>query len=333
MVLARRMIDVAAEAGCDAVKFQLFRTESLVAPGTARAPYQGSGSQQDLLRGLELSPADMAALAKHAAAAGIDCVASPFDLASAKALDDLDVPFLKISSGEITNLLLLRQIGRLGRPVVLSTGTATLGEVVAATAAVAQGQAVSPQRKGRWDGPPSFHGDGIDGVILLQCVTAYPAPVDSANLRAMAALRAATGCPVGYSEHTTSTAATVAAVAMGAVVLEKHLTLDKSLPGPDHRSSADPQELAAIVRAVREAEAALGDGIKRPAACEGPNAAVVRRRLCAARDLPARHVLTEDDLLPLRTAEGIGADCVDRVLGRPLRRDVRRGQALHWEML
>ena len=323
--IARRLVDVAAEAGCDAVKFQLFQARQVVAGGASRAPYQGDGSQESLLEGLELSRDHVASLAEHAAGARLDFVCSPFDIDSAKFLADLGVPLMKVSSGEITNLRFLRDLGRLGVPIVLSTGTATLGEVEAAVGMVLDGLAAAPSRAGRRDGP--FEG----GLVLLHCVTAYPAPVEQTNLRAMQKLAAAFGYPVGYSDHTIGAETAIAAVAMGARIIEKHFTLDNAMEGPDHAASASPQGLAQVVASVRLTASALGDGRKGPAACELENLSVVRRRLCAARDIPAGAVLADDDLLCLRAAAGVPAEHFSLVAGRAARRNLARREPITWE--
>ena len=325
--LARQLVEAAAAAHCDAVKFQLFKTDKLVAAGAKRAPYQGQGSQESLLCSLELSGHHLGELVQHARRLGMDCIASPFDLDSARLLHEMDVPFMKISSGEINNLSFLRDVGMFGRPTMLSTGTATLGETETAVAAIAEGLAQAPRRAGRWD---DLFGKGI---VLMHCVTSYPAPIDQVNLRAMTALAAAFDYPTGYSDHTVGLEASIAAVAMGACAVEKHFTLDKILPGPDHAASASPSELAAMVQAIRRVEAALGDGIKRPASCERENMRVVRRSLCAARPLENGRKLSKEDIIPLRAGKGIGAEKIDWVIGRTLRRPVGAKEPLGWEDL
>ncbi len=311
--LARRLVDAAATAGVDAVKFQAFRAEGVAAPTAPKARYQfetagGEESQLDMLRRLELEPQAYAELKRRSEGCGVVFLASAFDAASVDLLDDLDVAAYKIGSGELTNRPLLEEIGRRGRPVILSTGLADLAEVEDAIAVL--------------------RAAGADDLVVLHCVTEYPAPVEHANLRAIATMAEQLGLPVGYSDHTQGDEAALAAVALGACVLEKHFTLDRSLPGPDHRASLEPDELAALVRSVRRVEAALGDGLKRPTAEERRNASAVRRSLAAAADLPAGVVLTRGMLTALRPGTGISPARIDEVVGRRLRRDVAHNELL-----
>lgn len=310
--LAHRLVDAAADAGADAVKFQAFRAEGVAAETAPAAAYQvrsaGAISQLELLRGLELDAADFAELKRHAEERALVFVATPFDDASVELLDRLDVAAYKVASPDVVNPLLLREIGRRGRPVILSTGTADLAEVEAAVA--------------------TLRGAGTKDIIVLHCVSAYPAPAAEANLRALATMRDALGVPVGFSDHTKGDEVALAAVALGASMLEKHFTLDRSLPGPDHASSLEPVELAALVARVRRVESALGDGIKAPTAAEGVNTDAVRRSLAAADDLPGGTILTEEMLTALRPGTGIPAAQVADVLGRRLRRPLARHQLL-----
>jgi len=316
--LARRLIDVAADAGADAVKFQTFRTEALVSGAAPKARYQlettgSEESQQAMLARLELSPAAHVTLRDRARERGIVFFSTPFDEASADLLDGLGVELLKVPSGEVTNLPLLRHVAAKRRPVLISTGMCTLAEVETAVATV---QAAGD--------PP---------LALLHCVSAYPAPVEDTNLRAMDTLRARFGCPVGLSDHSLGIAIALAAVARGATILEKHVTLDKTLPGPDHRASLEPAELTALVRGVRAIEAALGDGDKRPMPSELDTRAVARRSLVAAHALPAGHRLTRGDVAIKRPGTGLGPAELERVLGRRLRRAVTADELLEWSAL
>ena len=287
--LARRLVDAAAEAGADAVKFQTFRTDALV------------------------SAAAHAGLRDHATARGLVFFSTPFDEASADLLDRLGVELFKVPSGEVTNLPLLRHVAAKGRPLLLSTGMSTLDEVDVAVAAI------------RAAGDPP--------IAILHCVSAYPAPVEDTNLRAMDTLRARFGCPVGLSDHSLGIEIALAAVARGAAVLEKHLTLDRTLPGPDHRASLEPGDFAALVRGVRVIEAALGDGDKRPMPSEVDTRAVARRSLVAARALPAGHRLTRGDLAIKRPGTGIPPADLDRVLGRRLARPLGVDDMVDWPSL
>jgi N-acetylneuraminate synthase/N,N'-diacetyllegionaminate synthase len=319
-----RLVELAARAGCDAVKFQLFRSEGVVAADAQRAPYQGAGSQESLLRGLEMPAEQMARLAARARELGLAFVCTPFDRDSAEQLHAMEVPFFKVSSGDVTNLGFLKFLGGLGRPVLLSTGTAGLGEVEAGVAAVREGLAEADR--------DSEQGDLLwGGLALMHCVTSYPAPIEQTNLRAMDTLRAAFGVPVGYSDHTLGPEASLAAAARGAQFIEKHITLDRTLPGPDHAASADEDELTRLVAAIRKIESALGGGIKAPSAAERENLPAVRRKVCSSRDLKAGHVLVEADLMALRGAEGLDAGRMHLLPGRTLKRDVPARQAIRWE--
>jgi N-acetylneuraminate synthase/N,N'-diacetyllegionaminate synthase len=313
--LARRLIDAAAEAGADAVKFQTFRTEALVSAAAPKARYQmettGSAeSQHAMLARLELSAEAHANLRDHAARRGLVFFSTPFDEASADLLDGLGVELLKVPSGEVTNLPLLRHLAAKGRPILLSTGMCTLDEVATAVETI------------RVAGDPA--------VAILHCVSAYPAPVEETNLRAMDTLRARFGRPVGLSDHTLGIEIALAAIARGAAVLEKHLTLDRTLPGPDHRASLEPADFAALVRGARAIERALGDGDKRPMPCELDTRAVARRSLVAARALPAGHRLTRADVAIKRPGTGLAPADFDRVVGRTLARALDADQLLDW---
>ncbi len=316
--IARRLIDAAAEAGADAVKFQTFRTEALVSESAPKAQYQRettgeAESQRAMLAKLELSAEAHASLRAQAIRRGLVFFSTPFDEAIADLLSDLGVELLKVPSGEVTNLPLLRHLAAKGRPILVSTGMCTLDEVATAVEAI------------RAAGDPP--------MALLHCVSAYPAPVEDTNLRAMDTLRQRFGRPVGLSDHSLGIEIALAAVARGAALLEKHLTLDHSLPGPDHRASLTPAEFAALVRGVRAVEAALGDGDKRPMPSELDTRAVARRSLVAARALPAGHRLQRTDVAIKRPGTGIAPAELDRVMGRTLARGVAADELLDWSML
>lgn len=316
--LALQLVDAAAEAGSDAVKFQAFTADDVAAPSAPKARYQeettrGGESQLAMLQRLELDRDAFATLKRRAEERGLVFLASVFDTGAVALLDELGVAAFKVGSGELTNRLLLEEIAARGRPVILSTGAADAAEAAAAVAALRAG--------------------GAEDVVVLHCVSAYPAAADEANLRAMATLEAGLGVPVGFSDHSEGDEVALAAVALGAVVLEKHFTLDRSLPGPDHRASLEPAELAEFVRRVRRVELALGDGIKRPSATERLNAAVVRRSLAAAADVPAGTVLTRDLLTALRPGTGIPPARIDEVIGRPVRRALARHELIRPEDL
>jgi len=310
--LAEKLVDAAAAAGADAVKFQTFRAESLASDAAPLAPYQSAAGVRDgqkaMLAKLELDEAAHRRLQARAKKAGLEFLSTPFDAESADMLERLKVPRFKLPSGEITNKGLIEHVARKGLPVILSTGMSDLDEVRRAVGWI---RAVSSAP-----------------LTVLHCVTEYPAPVDQVNLRAMVSMREALGLPVGYSDHTLGTEISVAAAALGAVVIEKHLTLDRALPGPDHAASLEPGEFAEMVRQIRAVSSALGDGVKKPAPCEEKNRAAARRGLVAARDLPAGRALTREDLAAKRPGVGISPAEIDRVFGRTLKRALRRDQPL-----
>lgn len=312
------LIDAAADAGADAVKFQTFRADKVASRVAPKAGYQvqntrDTGSQLAMLKALEFPPETYLDLRDHANRRGILFMSTPFDFDSAALLYDLGVPVFKIPSGEITNLPLLRRIGQFGVPLIMSTGMARLGEVEEALAVLAQA--------------------GNTQVALLQCVSNYPAAPEDSNLRAMHTMAKAFGVPVGYSDHTLGLEVALAAVALGASVLEKHFTLDRDLPGPDHKASLTHAELKALVRGVRTVESALGSGIKQPSPAEEETRQVARRSLAAARDIPAGTALSEDMLCLLRPATGLPPTLIDVVLGRTVRRPVTQGELITWEDL
>ena len=310
--LAHRLVDAAADAGADAVKFQAFRAEDVAAESAPAAAYQrrlvGVESQRELLRDLELDGSAFAELKVHAEDRGLVFLATPFDAASVELLDRLGVAGFKIASPDVVNTLLLRDVGRRGRPVIVSTGTAVLEEVESALG--------------------TLRDTGARDVVLLHCVSAYPAPAGEANLHAMETMRSAFGVPVGFSDHTEGDEVALAAVALGAAVIEKHFTLDRSLPGPDHASSLEPGELASLLSRVRRVQSALGDGVKEPTASEHENAHAVRRSLAAMEDLPSGTVLAESMLTALRPGTGIPVARIADVVGRRLRRSLARHELL-----
>ena len=318
VVLARRLVDAAAECGADAVKFQTFAVDALLTREAPKAGYQlettGSGeSQRDMLARLELGADALAELGERAAQRGLVFFSTPFDEASADVLDALGVALFKVPSGEITNLPLLRHVASKGRPVIVSTGMATLEEVEDAVRAIREA--------------------GDPPVALLHCLSAYPAPAGEVNLRAMEALSARFGCPVGYSDHTLGTDIAVAAVARGACILEKHLTLDPSLPGPDHRASLAPSAFRAMVEAIRRVESALGDGVKRAMPSEIDTRRVARKSLVAVRALRTGERLAPADVTSKRPGTGISPAELPRVLGLRLTRDIAADEVIPWEAL
>lgn len=308
MELAKKLIAEAAAAGADMVKFQTFQAGKLVAASAPKAEYQkattGSDeSQLDMLRKLELSRADHELLIQECSKHGIRFFSTAFDPASFDLLTDLGaLEMVKIPSGELTNLPLLRTMTRLGKPVLLSTGMATLGEIEAAIDAIVA--AGTPRQR----------------ITVLHCTTEYPTPMEDVNLRAMVNMRQAFGVDVGYSDHTPGIEVAIAAVALGATVIEKHFTLDRNLPGPDHQASLEPHELKAMVSGIRNVERALGDGIKRPSPSELRNKPIARKSIVARRDIKAGELFSADNLATKRPGTGISPMRWDQLIGRPAQR-------------
>lgn len=308
MAMACALIDAAADAGADLVKFQTFDADRLVTGSARKADYQtkttaADESQRDMLKRLELSAAMHEQLIAHSARRGIEFFSTAFDLDSLDYLMGLGMARIKVPSGEITNLPYLRKVGSYGKPVILSTGMATLGDIEAALAVL---EAAGTPR---------------DRITVLHCSTEYPAPMAEVNLLAMPALARAFGVRVGYSDHTEGIEVAIAAVALGACVIEKHFTLDRSLPGPDHRASIEPDELARMVSSIRNIELALGDGVKRPSASEEKNRLVARKSLVAARAIAKGELFSEENLAAKRPGTGISPMRLDEWLGRPAARD------------
>lgn len=331
--MACRLIDTAAAAGADAVKFQTFRASAVISRFAHKAEYQiantGSDeSQLEMVRKLEFGEAEHRVLIEYSHRRGIEFMSTPFDLDSVRLLTEhFDLARLKIPSGEITNLPLLLAIGRVGKPMILSTGMATVEEIEAALSALAfaigaPADAVpTPRDLLRSYEAPAVRECLRSRVVLLHCTTEYPAPFEDVNLRAMDTLSSHFGVPVGYSDHTPGITVPVAAVARGATVIEKHITLDRGLPGPDHVASIEPDELAQMVRMIREVEVSLGDGRKRPMESELKNIAIARKSLVAARPIMRGELYTEENLTTKRPGSGVSAMRYFEFLGRPAPRD------------
>jgi N,N'-diacetyllegionaminate synthase len=316
--LALRLVDAAKASGADAVKFQTFRAQRLASRAAHKAAYQerttaNTESQFQMLQRLELDVTAHRRLMDYCQQIGILFLSSPFDMESADLLAEMDLPLFKVPSGEITNWPFLKHIARKGKPMIVSTGMSTLGEVE---------EAVHVLREA-----------GASQLTLLHCVTEYPAPYNEINLRAMQTLKTAFGLPVGYSDHTPGIEIAVAAVALGAEVIEKHLTLDRALPGPDHHASLEPAEFAQMVSSIRHVEQSLGKGIKGPAPCEVPNIAVARKSVVAARGLAAGHTLVAADLEIKRPGNGLAPKLLPALIGRTLRVSVREEELLDWNHL
>lgn len=307
--LARRLIEAAAASGADLVKFQTFSAERLVTANAAKAPYQvaaagpGEESQRSMLKRLELSPQLHASLIEHCRSCGIRFFSTAFDLQGVDLLVELGADLFKVPSGEITNLPYLRHIGSHGKPVILSTGMASLGEIEAALGVLEQ--AGTPRNR----------------ITVLHCTTEYPAPMAEVNLRAMQTIQRAFDVAVGYSDHTVGIEVAVAAVALGAAVIEKHFTLDRNLPGPDHKASLEPAELRAMIAAIRNIEQALGSGIKSLTPSEAKNIDVARKSLVAARPIRTGETFTADNLTTKRPGIGVSPMRWDEVIGRRAQRD------------
>ena len=306
--LAKRLIDVAADAGADLVKFQTFNAKRIVIPNARKADYQLQGtdsaeSQFEMLRRLELSDDDHRQLIDHCRQKNIGFFSTGFDVQSIDQLVRLGVRPFKIPSGEITNLSYLRHVGQYGSTVLLSTGMATMGEIEVAIDVL---EAAGTPRS---------------SIKVLHCTTEYPTPMSEVNLRAMRSISAAFGVDVGYSDHTQGIEVAVAAVALGASVIEKHFTLDRTLPGPDHKASLEPAELKAMVAAIRNIEMALGDGIKRPSQTEIRNRTVVRKSLVAARPIRAGEAFTSQNVTAKRPGSGLSPMLWDQVIGKIAVRD------------
>lgn len=305
--LARQLVDVAAAAGADAVKFQTFRASRLVTAAAPKAAYQAATdvsqeSQRAMLQRLEMPEAWYPDLMSRCSRAGLVFLSTPFEEESADALQQLGMAAFKVPSGELTNLPFLAHLARFGRPLIVSTGMSVLDEVEAAL--------------------DTIRAAGDPPVVLLHCVSRYPTPIDDANVRAMLTLAEAFGMPVGYSDHTEGIEAPMAAVALGAVVVEKHITTDRSLPGPDHRASLEPDALTDMVRRLRLVERSLGTGQKRPSVEERETAAVARKSLVLARAVPAGHRLVGDDLAIRRPGTGLPPSAFAVVVGRQVVRDL-----------
>lgn len=329
--LALQLVDVAADAGADAVKFQTFRAEQLVTAQAAKAAYQvanthDDGGQLAMLRALELKPADHAALIERCQQRGIRFMSTAFDAASLAFLGGLGMPALKLPSGDINAGPLLLQAARLGQPMIVSTGMSTLADIEAALGVIAFGLTQAGEPSGRAACEAAYASAEGQAALraqvrLLHCVTQYPAPPEAVNLRAMDTMASAFGLPVGYSDHTLGIEVSLAAVARGACVIEKHFTLDRTLPGPDHAASLEPGELRQLMTGIRRIEAALGSPRKQPAPAELPNRPVARRSIVAARPIRAGETLTADMLAIKRPGTGVSPlDWWDR-LGRPAARD------------
>jgi len=314
--LGREIIDAAYESGADAVKFQTFIADRLVSKNTEMAKYQRENlkkgfSQYEMLKSLELGFEDFMELKQYCDGKGILFLSSPFDLESIDFLYEL-VPYYKIPSGEITNSIYLKKIAEKGKPVIISTGMCYLGDIEKATMTIRE---INPDIE----------------MVLLHCTTNYPTPFTEVNLKAMVTLKEAFKLPVGYSDHTEGIEIPLAAVALGARIIEKHFTVDKNLPGPDHKASLEPCEFREMVRCIRNVEKALGDGVKKPTESEKAIMNVVRKRIVAAKDLEAGSVIRGEDIILKRTSQNaISCEFLDVIIGCRLVKSVREDEPLTW---
>lgn len=313
LAIAKKLVEEAAHAGADYVKFQTFRAEQLSSAQASQADYQKETagnftSQQEMLRALELSADAHEALYSHCQAYGIGFLSTPFDMESIALLQPFDLPFWKIPSGEITNYPYLVRLARTGKPIVLSTGMSTLQEVA---------QAVTLLQE-----------EGSGEITLLHCNTEYPTPFEDVNLRAMQTLSKRFGLTVGYSDHTPGIEVCIAAAACGAQILEKHFTLDKTMQGPDHRASLEPDELSAMIRAVRNIEKAMGSIEKAVSPSESRNILTIRKSIVAACQIKAGDVFTEKNLTTKRPASGICPMRWHEILGKRAERDFQEDEAI-----
>jgi len=321
MRLAYQLIDAAVNAGVDIVKFQTFKTEQLVNKEAKKAAYQiantgdSQNSQFEMLKQLELTEAQHYELAAYCSKRGIQFWSTAFDIDSVRFLRTMGITLGKIPSGEITNLPYLQVMAQSFEHLIVSTGMCTIDEVEAAIEALTQAGALR------------------QNITILHCTTEYPAPLDDVHLHAMKAMGVYFNMPYGYSDHTEGIAVPIAAVALGATVIEKHFTLDKSLPGPDHKASLEPDELKAMVAGIRTVEKALGNETKQPSQAELRNRLVARKSICVNKDLPQGTVLNLSDVTMLRPGTGISPMELPKVVGKQLKVGTVAGTPLQWEML
>ncbi len=313
--IAKRMIDAAVRAGADAIKFQTFVPEEIACGDAPKAEYQkrttgSKGSQLDMLRRLALDDNAHRRLFGYCGRKGIAFLSSPFDMQSVDLLNGLGIKVFKIPSGEITNLPYLQKVGGLKKKVIMSTGMAVMEEIDRALKALIKA------------------GTTKRNITLLHCNTEYPTPFEDVNLLAMVAMKKRFGVQVGYSDHTPGIEASVAAVALGAEVIEKHFTLDKKMKGPDHKASLEPKELAAMVAAIRNIEKSLGNGIKRPSPSEIGNRAIARKSIVASRDIKKGEALSEENITAKRPGTGLDPMMWYKVIGRKARRNFRADEQI-----
>ena len=310
--LACKMVDAAKNAGVDCIKFQTFKSEKLVSHSAQKAEYQkdttGDGSQVEMLKKLELSYDEFLALKKYCDKVGVCFLSTPFDLDSIEFLDSMDMPFWKVPSGEVTNYPYLVALAKTGKPIVMSTGMCDMDEIQAAIQVLRE--------------------NGTKEIKLLHCNTEYPTPFVDVNLRAMQSMRDTFGVEVGYSDHTKGIEVPIAAVALGAVLIEKHFTLSCNMEGPDHKASLEPAELANMVTSIRNIEEALGSGDKTPSPSEKKNIYVARKSIVAAKDIKKGDILTENNITVKRPGTGISPMKWNNVIGTKAVRDFEEDELI-----
>ncbi len=319
---AKLLIDIAAEAGVDFVKFQTFKADKLVSKDAAKASYQVKNLQDEdtsqfaMLKKLEMPYEWHEELITYCQKKEVRFLSTAFDIESVYLLDKLGCPLFKIPSGSITDRPYLEAIAKLGKPVILSTGMATLGEVEDAIEVLLEG------------------GTTLDRITVLHCNTEYPTPMSDVNLRAMNSIGKELGVKIGYSDHTLGIEVPIAATALGATVIEKHFTIDRNLPGPDHLASLEPNELKQMVRSIRNIEKAIsGSGVKQPSSSEIKNIVAARKSLHLVRDVKANHVLEIDDLITQRPGDGISPMEIHKIVGKIVLKDLNAGTKLTWDLL
>lgn len=310
--LACKLVDVAKAAGADCIKFQTFKSKNLVSRNAQKAEYQkkttGEGSQVDMLKALELSFDEFRDLKAYCDSVGIAFLSTPFDFDSIQFLNSIDMPFWKIPSGEITDYPYLVALARTGKPIVLSTGMSDMDDIAAAIRVLRE--------------------NGAADIKLLHCNTEYPTPFEDVNLRAMMTMRNAFGLEVGYSDHTKGIEVPVAAVAMGATIIEKHITLDRNMEGPDHRASLEPDELTAMITGIRNIEKALGDGNKKPSPSEKKNISVARKSIVAKCRISKGELFTENNITVKRPGTGISPMKWSSIVGTKATRDFEEDELI-----
>ncbi|WP_182199781.1 N-acetylneuraminate synthase [Paraliobacillus salinarum] len=312
--IAKQLIEEAAKAGADYVKFQTFKAEKLVAKHAPKANYQNlttdnRESQYEMIKKLELDLEMHHELIRYSKKRGIEFLSTAFDIESAELLNDLGIDFFKVPSGEITNLPFLENVGSFGKDVILSTGMSSLGEIESAVNVL--------------------YDAGAPEIIVLHCNTEYPTPIEDVNLLAMNTIKNAFNVDIGYSDHTNGIEIPIAAVALGAKVIEKHFTLDRNMEGPDHRASLEPHELAQLVKSIRNIELALGDGIKKPSKSEFKNKSIARKSIVAETDIAEGEIFSSENLAIKRPGNGLSPMMWYEIIGKKASRDFKKDELIN----